>query len=173
MPSALNIDKPAVLRGKWNVEWHPVASGETFVKGDHVYLNTSGLLAIAAAADNDVGNVKTLGIADGNAADILAITDTGRRECPVLVPESVEAGHFLTQVYHSTLSSATVAASDMDAPLTLPLRNAGGKWVANKETDGTNDRIVLVERHQKYAFGEAAGWFWAKYLTSGHLRGSN
>lgn len=159
MPTSLNVGKPSVTRGDWNTYYYGVTAGQTFVKGDWVYLVAAGTISIAAAAGNDVGNIKILGRAEANAADVLA-QPTGRQLCPVAVPS--DSGEFLVQLYHSTAASAVLAETGMDAPTVLPLRNQDGFWVANVENDGTNDRVVIVERHPKYAFSEQYGWFWAR-----------
>lgn len=157
-----DIGKPAVLRDpkKWQTKYYGVTAAQTFVVGDHVYLDGSGTLAIAAVASADVGNIKTLGIAQANAVDILARSGD-EALCPVSVPSY--DGEFLIQLYHSTAASAVLAATDMDAPPILPLRNQAGIWVANVETDGTNDRVVITERHFHDAFSTQYGWFWARY----------
>lgn len=163
-----DIGKPAVLRDpkQWSTQYHGVTAAQTFVVGDHVYLDGSGTLAICAASGNDVGNIELLGIAAANAADILARTGD-QALCPVSVPGP--GAEFLIQLYHGTAASAVLAASDMDAPPILPLRNQGGIWVANVENDGTNDRIVITERHLHDAFSTQYGWFWCKYdLTHRH-----
>lgn len=171
MPADYNLPKPVPLRGQWDTKWYGVASGETFKRGDHVMLNSSGLLVIAAAADANVGAVKVLGIANGNAADILLNPVAARRECPVLVP-LVDGGYFLTQIYHGTFASATIAATDMDAPPSYEMRNAGADgWLADKSV-ATNAVLTLVERHEAYPFGETGGWFWAKYTQADHLHGA-
>lgn len=163
MPSALNIPKPAPTRGLWTLKYYGVTSGQTFKAGDHVYLDTSGTLAIAATSGNDVGNIKLLGIAKAAAADVLAESGDFAL-CPVYVPV-VGSGEFLTQLYHSTAASAVMAESDLDAPKAYPLSNQGGRWVANVENDGTNDRVVIVERDLKYPYSETYGWFWCAYTS--------
>lgn len=162
-----DIGKPAVIRGDWETKFFGVTAAQTFKVGDHVYLDSSGTLAIAAAASNDVGNIKMLGIADANAVDILARTGD-QATCPVKVPNSSN-GLFLSQLYHGTPASAVLAETDMDAPITLPLRNQAGIWVVNVQNDGTNDRIVVVERHLKTAFADQYQWFWCKYDVTHRL----
>jgi hypothetical protein len=163
MPSALNIPKPAPTRGQWTNKYYGVTAGQTFKAGDHVYLDGSGTLAIAATSTNDVGNVKLLGIALASAADILAQTGDFA-VCPVKVPVP-GSGEFLTQLYHSTAASAVLTAGGLDTPSAFPLRNEGGRWVANVETDGTNDRVVITERSLRYPFSEEYGWFWCAYTS--------
>lgn len=166
MPSALNIGKPAPRRGLWETRYYGVTAAQTFKVGDHVYLDSSGTLAIAAAASNDVGNIKLLGIAMANAAQVLAKSGD-EALCPVAVPV-MGSGEFLTQLYHGTAASAVLAETAMDVPTTLPLRNQGGLWVANVENNGTNDRVMILERDLKYPFSEQYGWFWASYMPT-HL----
>src|SRR5690348_3999373 len=97
MPTALNIGKPALTRGNWEVEHHEVTAAQTFKVGDWVYLDSSGTLVIAAAASNDVGNVLLLGIAGANAADVLdSNIPTANQKCPVWVPQP--GASFLTQL---------------------------------------------------------------------------
>ena len=159
MPSALNVGKPSATRGKWTTKYYGVTAAQTFVVGDWVYLDSSGTLAICATASNDVGNIKILGRALANASDILALP-SGVAVCPVSIPS--DDGEFIIQLYHSTAASAVMAETAMDVPTVLPLRNQGGLWVADVETDGTNDRVVIVERHPKYPHSEQYGWFWGR-----------
>lgn len=164
MPSALNIPKPAPTRGLWNIRYYGVTAAQTFKVGDHVYLDGSGTLAIAATSGNDVGNVKLVGIALANAADVLAESGDFAL-CPVKCPV-VGSGEFLTQLYHSTAASAVLTAGGLDTPSAFPLRNQGGLWVANVENDGTNDRVVITERSLEYPFSETYGWFWCAYTSA-------
>lgn len=165
MPTALNVPFPPLIRGEWTQATFPITAAQTFKPGDWVYLTTAGALSIAAASGNDVGNIKLLGIARGDAAQLLL----AGVDCPVDMPQS--GAEFLTQLYHSTAASAVLAASDLDAPTTLPLRNQGGRWVVNVENDNTNDRIQIVERHDQYPASEQYGWFWARPLDAGTLTG--
>lgn len=169
MPSAINIGKPNPRRGTWLVKHYGVTAAQTFKVGDLVYLDSNGTLVIAAAASNDVGNVKIQGVALANAADILANPSGNLAECPVACP--TRDAEIALQLYHSTAASAVYAASDQDAPITLPLRNQAGVWVANVENDGTNDRVQLTSRHKQYPFSEQYGWFWFKFLSAGTLEG--
>jgi hypothetical protein len=140
-----------------------VTASQTFKAGDWVLATTDGTLSIAAAASNDVGNVAVIGIAQADAADVLADSDQFPYGCPVLCPD--ESGEFVAAVYHGTAASAKLAATDIDpaaSTKTLPLRNQGGQWVVNLENNGTNDRVVVMERHPAYPFDEVYGWFWCK-----------
>lgn len=167
MPTTLNVGKPAPTRGRWTIGHYEVTAAQTFKAGDWVYLTDAGTISIAATASNDVGALDVLGIAQANAADCLTLSGDAAR-CPVSIP--TENGEFLTQIYHSTGASATFAITDLGvgaagAPSTYPLRNQGGVWVANKENNGTNDAVAIVERHQAYPYGEQYGWFWARLIT--------
>ena len=167
MPTALNVPK-ILTRGRWDLLYFRPTAAQTYVPGDFVYLDSSGTLAIAAAASNDVGNIEILGISAHDAADVLALpsTPTDRRLGAVMVPAD-NSSMFLSAVYHSTGASAVIAETDLDPQLTLPLRNQAGLWLVNKENDGTNDRVLVVERHDKYPWSEQYGWFWCKLMEAG------
>lgn len=147
----------------WYLKYAGVTASQTFGVGDFVYLVAAGTASIAATASNDVGNVLVLGLARASAADCLA----SGRECPIWCPKPGAAAWFLLPLYHSTAASAVLAASDLDLPTTLPLRNQAGQWCANKENDGTNDRVTIRERHLMWPYSEAAGWFWCSPTAAG------
>lgn len=175
MPTAVNVGKPAGVRGTWTLKYCAVTAAQTFKVGDWVGKDSSGTLIIAAAASNDYDSSTPgllWGIAQANAADILANPSGDLARCPVLVPgRDAEA---LFQVYHSTTASATIADTDIDgaaAPLKLPLRNQGGVWVLNKENDGTNDAFQITERYPGHSGTDTLPWVWAKLLSSESLEG--
>jgi len=175
MPSSLNLGKPGPIRGTWMTKYAVPAAGQTFKVGDWVGKDTSGTLVIAAAASYDYDSTTPgllWGIAQANAADILANPSGNLAKCPVLVPgRDAEA---LFQVYHSTTASAAIAATDMDgaaAPLKLPLRNQAGSWVLNKENDGTNDAFQITERYPAHSGTETLPYVWAKLLSGESLEG--
>lgn len=158
MPKPPPIEK----RGDWGHKSYPIKSGETFKPDDLVYLDANGELTVAAAASASVGNVKLAGLSKGYAADLLTQFGSGA-ECPVATP--TPTSEILLPVGHGTASSATVAANEMDTPLTVPIaRDANGIWYADKENNGTNDRLLCAERHPAYAHGERFGWFWWKFI---------
>lgn len=157
MPATL-LAPPQVFRGEWEIEDFPITAGQTFKPGDFVYL-VSGAISICAAPSNDVGNIAPMGIVGGDAAQLLAYTNTVF-DVPVHMPAG-KNHRFLLPVYHSTAASAVIAATDL--PITLPLRNQGGIWCVNKETNGTNDRIIVLARHEEYPFSETYGWFWCAF----------
>lgn len=167
MPTTLDIPK-IFTRGNWMTLHYRPTAAQTYVPGDFVYLDSAGTLAIAAAASNDVGNIEILGISAHDAADVLALpsTPTERRLGAVMVPAD-DSAQFLAAVYHSTGASAVIAETDLDPQLTLPLRNQGGLWVVNKENDGTNDRALVVSRHDKYGWSVQYGWFWCNLMPAG------
>lgn len=136
------------IKGKFQAtRYSTVASGQTFGVGDFVYLDANGQLTIAAAASNDVGNLRFAGISDGSAAQCLAES----RKCGYIPLDGLV---FTLPLYHSTASSATLAENETDTPLTLPLRNQGGIWCLNKENNGTNDRFVVLGLSPASVFGE-------------------
>lgn len=166
MPSSIDVGRPSFKRGTWQTLECEVTSGQTFKVGDWVYKDTAGTLAIAAASGADVGAVKIFGRALANAADILALP-SGRQLCPVEVPG--HDGQFVAAVFHSTGASAVLAQTDVDAAattVTLPLRNVSGQWCINKENNGTNDCVVVMQRHPKYAWSEQYGWFWCQLMDA-------
>lgn len=165
MPSAPNIAFPNLCTGPTRPATYPITASQTFRPGDLVYLTTSGLVSIAATADADVGNIKILGL---SLTDATWALEKGY-DAEVAIPLS--GFRFLTQLYHSTWASATLAVADIDAPRDLPIRNAGGRWMLNVETDATNDRAYVIERHNRYAVTEAGSWWWAGFLESGLLFG--
>lgn len=171
MPSALDLGKPNPTRGLWMVKRGTVKAGETFKVGDWVGKNTDGELVIAAAADAEYDSTTPAvlwGMAMANAADVLAApSGSDLARCPVKVPG--RDGEALFQVYHSTTASATIANTDIDsaaAPVKLPLRNKGGQWVLNKETDGTNDAFQINERYPAHSGTDTLPYVWAKLLSS-------
>jgi hypothetical protein len=140
-----------------------IASGQTFDVDDLLYLDSNGLLTVAAAAGAAVGDVKLVGVSKGNAVRLLAAYGSGA-ECPVsvIVPGSSQ---ILMPVGHTTAASAVIAASETDAPLTVPIaRGATGIWYADKEHNGTNDRLIWVERDLAYPFSETFATHWWKFV---------
>lgn len=167
MPSALNVPK-IKTRGIWTEASYKPTAAQTYVPGDFVYLDSSGTLAIAATSGNNVGNIEVLGISAHDAADVLAFPSTPieRRNGVVAMPAD-NGSQFLTQVYHGTAASAVIAETDLDPQLTLPLRNQGGLWVIDISADNTNDRVLVVERHDRYPWSEQYGWFWGSLMPAG------
>ena len=118
MPSTLGASpfcKTATRRDPelWKTLECEVTAAQTFKVGDWVQKDSAGTLAIAATTGNNVDSsaVQLFGIADANAADILAL-DAGRRLCPVWVP--LPGAQFLAPVYHATTASAVLAQTDVD-----------------------------------------------------------
>ncbi len=162
MPALLTTNPPPfLLDGDWGQDSIVVTAAQTFKAGDFLIYDAAGTISIAAAASNDVGDVKIFGIAKGNAAQLLDMYGAGA-ECPIAVP--TPNSRVLLPVYHGTAASAVIAQTDMDTPLTVPLRNQGGIWCANKQTNGANDRLLCLERHLQYPFSETFGWFWWKLI---------
>lgn len=168
MPATLAANPPPlVFEGDWTLGNYPIKAAETFKPDDLVYLDSNGLLVAAAAASASVGNVKLLGFAAGDADRLLDQFGSGA-ECPVRIP--TPTSRFLMPVGHSTPASAVIAAADMDPPLTLPIaRDANGIYYADKENNGTNDRVTCFERHPEYPFSETFGWFWWKFVHGSTL----
>lgn len=175
MPTAVNIGKPAGRRGTWTRKYCAVTAAQTFKVGDWVGKDASGTLIIAASSGSDYDSTTPgllWGIAQANAADILANPAGDLARCPVMVPG--RDGEALFQVYHSTTASATIADTDIDgaaAPLKLPLRNQSGNWVLNKENDGTNDAFQITERYPGHSGTDTLPYVWAKLLSSESLEG--
>lgn len=175
MPSSLDLGKPNPTRGTWMTKYCAVTAAQTFKVGDWVGKDSSGTLIIAAAADAEYDSTTPgllWGIAQANAADILANPSGDLAKCPVKVPG--RDGEALFQVYHSTTASATIADTDIDGAATalkLPLRNKGGQWVLNKETDGTNDAFQITERYLGHSGTETLPYVWAKLLSGESLEG--
>lgn len=174
MPSSINIGRPSDKRGTWNVRYCEVTAGQTFKVGDWVYKAAAGTLSIAAASgaavDTSTDGVVPWGRAKADAADVLS-TDglmLFPDGCPVDVPGY--DGEFVCAVVGDA-SGATAAldATDLDgasSKIALPLVNVSGQWCINEAGDGTDDCVVPIERHPRYAFGEAYGWFWCKLMPS-------
>lgn len=142
--------------GATQIRYYPEAASQTFKVGDWLYL-VSGKLTIAAAAGNDVGNIKLLGRA---AAPATGVTDT---YLPVEIAD--ENAIFSLPMYHGTAGSAVTAVTDIGTD--LPLRNQGGVWCVNKQNDGTNDRISVIEIDRSlYPVGEQYGVVLGKLLAA-------
>lgn len=174
MPTSIDIGKPSEKRGRWDIKYCEVTASQTFKVGDWVYKDTAGTLAICAASGADVGAILPWGRAAADAADVLNNSALFPDGCPVDVPGY--DGEFVVAVYHSTGASAVLAATDVDgaaSTITLPLRNQGGQWVANKENNGTNDLLVIQSRHPKYPWSTQYGWFWAKLKPAARLEAAS
>lgn len=174
MPSGINIGRPSAKRGTWQTCYCEVTAGQTFKVGDHVYKAAAGTLSIAAAdgaaVDTSTDGVVPWGRAKADAADVLS-TDglvLFPNGCPVDVPGY--DGEFLAAVVGSAAgATAALDATDLDgasSKIALPLVNVGGQWCINEAGDGTDDCVAVVERHPRYDWGEAYGWFWVKYMPS-------
>lgn len=163
MPSSINVGRPSRKRGGTVIcKFYPVTAAQTFVVGDWVYL-TSNKLSICAAASNDVGNIKIMGRALANAADVLAnAAGTPVAQCPVEVTQDND--EFLFAMYSATPASAITAVTDIAA--TFPLRNQAGQWVLNIDNQSTNDRVIVTERDVTYPNGAQYGWNWGKILVA-------
>lgn len=175
MPTVPDVGRPSLRRGDWSTVYCQVTAGQTFKMGDPVYRVEAGTISLAAlngSSDIDASACRVLGFAGADAADCL--TQSGDFAlCPVDVPG--ENAEFVVFAYHSTAASAVLALTDMGvgtggAPITLPLHAYGTapnyQWGANVETNGTDDTIVITERHPKYPYSEQYGWFWARWMTS-------
>ena len=167
MPASLGASglPKGLTRGRWGEYYGTPTAGQTYKVGDHLIMGTGGTLEIAAAdtAAYDASGLDTyLGISGHDAVDVLALpsTPTERRLGMVQIPTD-SSSQFLVAAYHGTPASAVIAATDLDVPLILPLKNVGGTWVADVENDGTDDSIQILERHDKYPYSTAFGWFWA------------
>lgn len=163
MPATLTANPPPfVCDGDWGLGSYPIKAGEVFKPGDIVHLDSNGQLVLSAAAGASVGNVKILGVSAGDAAQLLTQFGSGA-ECPVHIPTPTST--VLLPVGHSTAALAVIAATDMDTPLTLPIaRDANGIYYADKENNGTNDRLLCYERAPEYPFSETFGWFRWKFV---------
>lgn len=174
MPSAIDVGLPSLSRGTWDTKYCEVTASQTFKTGDWVYKVAAGTLSICASSGNDVGAILPWGRAMADAADVLNNSGSFPYGCPVEVP--ADNGEFVVAVYHSTAASAVLAATDIDgaaSTITLPFRNQGGQWVANKENNGTNDLLVIMERHPRYPFSEPYGWFWARLKPAARLEAAS
>ena len=146
-------------RGKVRVRWYPVNTGQTFVKGDWVYIVT-GKLSIAAVAGSAVDDTPILGRALAGAVDSLNSTSG---LCPVEIAD--DTAEFAFPIWHGTAASAVTANADVGTD--LPLKNQGGVWVVNKQADGTDDRIKITEIDvSRYPVGEQYGVVWGKVLAA-------
>lgn len=177
MPSAINIGRPSEKRGNWSTRYCEVTAGQTFNVGDWVYKVAAGTLSIAAASgaavDTSTAGVVLFGRALASASDVLNNSAAFPNGCPVDCPGY--DGEFVTAVVGDA-SGATAAldATDLDgasSKIGLPLVNVSGQWCVNEAGDGTDDAVVLIERHPQYPWGEAYGWFWTKVMTGERLEG--
>lgn len=155
--------KPLIVNPGGPVRHYEVASGQTFVAGDFVYLDASSQLVIAAAPSAAVGDVR-LFIAQGNAADALN-SDLATKLCGVI--ECRPGTEAMLQVYHATPASAVIAQTDTDTPLTLPLVNIGGVWGLDIANDGSaNSRCIVLEKAPNEPWSEPAGTFKVAFRTT-------
>lgn len=175
MPASLAASylPKGITRGNWGSYHGTPTAGQTYKVGDHLILGAAGTLEIAAAdtaAYDASGLASYCGISEHDAVDVLALPSTPieRRLGRVAIPVD-SSSQFLVAAYHGTPASAVIAATDLDpaaGPFVLPLKNVAGQWVADVENDGTDDSIQIVERHDKYPYSTAFGWFWAKVVRA-------
>jgi hypothetical protein len=166
-------------RGTWQTRYCEVTAGQTFEVGDWVYKVAAGTLSIAAASgaavDTSTAGVLPWGRALANAADVLADSGQFPDGCPVECPGY--DGEFLVAVVGGTSGeTAALDATDLDgasSAITLPMVNISGQWCVNEAGNGTDDCLLVVERHPEYAFGEAYGWFWAKIMPGERLESAS
>lgn len=162
MPSSANVlGRPAPTRGgDWPVtNDFTVTAAQTFKVGDWVYLDGSGTLAVCCTTGNNcAGGVLPLGRACADAVDCLALGTP----CPVEVPPP--NGEFLVQLQHDTPGSAIITVADLDAPYTLPLGLIGSTWVADVESNGSEDRVVVVTIDREFPPSTEYGYVWVRLL---------
>lgn len=180
MPTSINVGKPSEKRGTWNTRYCEVTAGQTFKVGDWVYKVAAGTLSIAAASgaavDTSTAGVLPWGRALADAEDVLNNSSLFPYGCPVECPEY--DGEFLVPVVgDATGATAALDATDLDgasSAITLPLVNVGGNvWAANEGGNGTDDCVLIVERHPRYPFGETYGWFWARIMPGERLESAS
>jgi hypothetical protein len=146
-------------RGDWgHAVYAKVTADQSFKEGDLVQFADAGTVSIAATPGNAVGNIR-FGIAGAGAADALA-NDT---PIPVYIPR--DGAEICLPVYHGTPASAVLTEDDRATAagqygITLPIKNVGGVWVADKQNDGTNDCITLVGPDSDDQYNEQYGLFW-------------
>jgi hypothetical protein len=145
MPSTL-LAPPQALYGEWGTAEYNITAGQTFKPGDPVYLDTNGTLAIAATSGNDVGNIKIVGISQGDATQLLL----EGLKCSVAIP--------------TPSSRWLLTEANLDLGNTYPLRNQGGIWCLNVENNGTNDRMTAMSFHDEYLPGTTYGWVYSKFM---------
>lgn len=157
MPSTLTRDIPR-RRGSWQVQYFPEAASSTFKVGDIVVVNSSGQVAIGAAAGNDMTNsVKFLGIA-GEAA-----SGTTNTNIKVYVPAASDA-HFLLPVEHATAASAVTAETQVDETFVLTHTTAGVWGVAIDTT--TNACVKIMDISDDYAVADQHGTVWCAPIAA-------
>jgi len=113
-------------RGLRHTDRFPVATGQTFVKGDFLIFNGSGQLELAVASGNDIGSgVQIVGQANENALD-----DYGNLKPSVVVIFAQPGTQFKLPIYNATPSSAVFNTNELGVQ--YELRNVGsGVWAVN------------------------------------------
>ena len=177
MPASINIGRPSDKRGTCKVRYCEVTSGQTFKVGDWVMKDANGKLVIGAASGAEV-DVSTDGVDLWGRAKMDAakwLTTEGQQlfpdGCPVDCPGY--DGEFVAAVC-ADAAGATAALDQLDvdgasAKIVLSFANVGGQWCIAEQDTGSDGAVAIVERHPRYAWGEAYGWFWCKLAPAERL----
>jgi len=125
-------------RGLRHTDRFPVATGQTFVKGDFLIFNGSGQLELAVAAGSNVGSgALIVGQANENALD-----DYGNLKPSVVVIFAQPGTQFKLPLYNATPASAVFNTNEFGVRYELA-NTSGGVWaVDNGHT--TNLALTIV-----------------------------
>lgn len=164
MPTSLIRDIPR-RKGCWKVQYFPEAASQTFKVGDIVLLNSSGQVAIGAAAGNDMtsaSNVRFLGIA------AQAATGTTNTSLKVHVMGAEDAW-FLLPVEHATPASAVTAESQTYKTASTGgyclTHTSAGVWGVTIDTT-SNPVVNIMEVSSDFPVGEQYGTVWVSALRT-------
>lgn len=152
--------------------WYPEASGQSFKRGDLVFLSSGSVTVAVATGSNVAGGTKVLGIALKDAST------TPGQPVPVVIanpnlrwvlPVSTSSG--------GIGNSANVAASDIGTAYELS-HIAAGKWAVDKNATA-NAKVVVTAIHPQYGIvnsatgsfsgvgsTEAFGWVEVRFLDA-------
>ncbi len=158
MPSTLQ--PLGVIIGDYDVRYFQPTAAQTFKDRDWLIWDPAGTVSIAATAGaaGGVGNVKMVGMSLGNAADVLALTDTKLRRVPVCVPRSYTEFVFpyLGSAGNATPTSGTFSLTDLDVPTEVDLIYTTTSVWAVSSADTTNPKFRIMglwgvsERNNNY-----------------------
>jgi hypothetical protein len=148
--------------GPLKIRNFPVASSQTFKKGDWVTL-TSGQVAVAVAAGSNLaGGTKVLGMAWADAP-----TTTNAQVTVVVADDSTE---FAVAVYHATPASAVTAVAQIGTSYELRNDSTGGSVVDIGSTTNTKVQITGFADEQPNSgvntVGVAYAPVWVKVLAA-------
>jgi len=159
MPSTLQ--PLGLIIGEYDIRYFQPTAAQTFKYGDWLIFDAAGTVSIAATAGQSggVGSTDLVGMSLGNAADVLALTDTKARRVPVCLPRATTEFVFpyLGSAATATPTSGTLALTDLDVPTDVDLIYTTTSIWAVSSADTTNPHFRIVglwgvsERDNQYS----------------------